>query len=72
MTTNGNSQNGNTDHIAEEKRRWLAGAYAKAVEKGGERKDTGRRREDTDQPSGERVHLTDSAMIGPWGILHDR
>ena len=40
MTTNGNSQNGNTDHIAEEKRRWLAGAYAKAVEKGGERKDT--------------------------------
>jgi len=48
MTTNGNSQNGKTDHIAEEKQRWLTGAYAKAVEKGGERKDTDFRTSSTD------------------------
>src|SRR6266851_1392362 len=34
------TQNGSSDHIADEEQRWLSGAYAKAVEKGGERKDT--------------------------------
>ncbi len=34
------TQNGNSDHIAEEQRRWLAEAYRRALEKGGERKDT--------------------------------
>jgi methylmalonyl-CoA mutase N-terminal domain/subunit len=48
VTTNGNSPNGNSDHIAEEKQRWLSGAYAKAVEKGGERKDTDFRTSSTD------------------------
>jgi len=48
MTTNGNSQNGNTDHISQEKQRWLTGAHAKAVEKGGERKDTDFRTSSTD------------------------
>jgi methylmalonyl-CoA mutase N-terminal domain len=42
------STNGNSDHIVEEKQAWLSGAYAKAVEKGGERKDTDFRTSSTD------------------------
>src|ERR1700687_2524651 len=34
------TRNGNSDHIAEEEHAWLSVAYAKAVEKGGERTDT--------------------------------
>jgi len=34
------TSNGSRGHIREEKERWLKGAYAKAVEKGGERSDT--------------------------------
>ena len=43
MTTNGSSPNGDGA-----KQRWLSGAYAKAVEKGGERKDTDFRTSSTD------------------------
>jgi methylmalonyl-CoA mutase N-terminal domain/subunit len=45
MTTNGSSPNGDG---ADAKQRWLSGAYAKAVEKGGERKDTDFRTSSTD------------------------
>ncbi|MEO8456238.1 MAG: methylmalonyl-CoA mutase family protein [Chloroflexota bacterium] len=46
--TNGSSHNGDDNHIADEKKRWLAGAYARSVENGGERKDTDFRTSSTD------------------------